>query len=81
MMICEQTSSRGGCGSRRRLEAVHLTSPAIIEERRLKHQQEQKTADEREKRAADRIAKKKIKLLEVISKAKKRLKQPKTHQR
>ena len=41
VMIREQTSSRGG-GSRRRLEAVHLTSPAIIEERRPK------TAAERE---------------------------------
>ena len=71
------TSSRGGCGSLRRLEAVHLTSPAIIEERRLKQQQKEKMADEKEKRAADRIAKKKIKLLEVISKAKTRLKEPK----
>ena len=81
VMICEQTSSRGGRGSQRRLEVVHLTSPAIIEERRLKQQQKEKMADEKEKRTANRIAKKKIKLLEVISKAKKRLKEPKTHQR
>ena len=70
VMIREQTSSRGGRGSWRCLEAVHLTSPAIIEERRLKQQQKDKMADEKEKRAADRIAKKKIKLLEVISKLK-----------
>ena len=62
VMIHEQTFSRGGHGSRRRLEAVHLTSPAIIEGRRLKPQQKEKMADEKEKRAADRIAKKKIKL-------------------
>ena len=60
MMIREQTSSRGGRGSRRHLEAVHLTSPAIIEERCLKQQKKQKMADEKEKRAADRLAKNKI---------------------
>ena len=58
VMIREQTSSRGGRGSRRRLEAVHLTSLDIIEERRLKQQQKEKMADKKEKRAADRIAKK-----------------------
>ena len=58
VMIREQTSSRGGHGSRRRLEAVHLTSAAIIEERFLKQQQKEK--DEKEKRAADHIAKKYI---------------------
>ena len=53
VMICEQTSSRGGRGSQKCLEAVHLTSPAIIVERRLKQQQKEKMADEKEKRAAD----------------------------
>ena len=60
---------RGGCSSRR-FEAVHLTSPEVVKERRHLLEEKERKEKEKKERAAERLKQKTEKLCEVIGKAK-----------
>ena len=76
-LVCRRGDERKKDGTakkcRRRLEGVHLTSEAYVEQAKEKIAEKEKEKDEKEKRAEERIEKRKQKLRETIEKAKKQL--------
>ena len=78
VMIWPDTHRGRGGRSRRRFEAVHLTSPDVMKKRRHLLEEKERKEKEKKERVAERLKKKTEKLLEVIGKARKRLERKQT---